>query len=50
MLGAIVGTGLVPISKEKAIDVVRTAFPKKFEKINVNATKMGFDMAKSCIK
>jgi indolepyruvate ferredoxin oxidoreductase beta subunit len=48
MLGAIIGTGLLPISTEKAIEVVRTAFPKKFEKINVDATKMGFEMAKSC--
>lgn len=48
MLGAIIGTGLLPISKEKAIEVVRTAFPKKFEKINVDATKMGLEMAKSC--
>ena len=48
MLGAIIGTGLLPISKEKAIEVVRTAFPKKFEKINVDATKMGLEMAKPC--
>jgi indolepyruvate ferredoxin oxidoreductase beta subunit len=48
MLGAIIGTGLLPISREKAIEVVRTAFPKKFEKINVDATKMGLDIVKSC--
>jgi indolepyruvate ferredoxin oxidoreductase beta subunit len=48
MLGAIIGTGLLPISREKTIEVVRTAFSKKFEKINVDATKMGFEMAKSC--
>lgn len=48
MLGAIIGTGLLPISREKAIEVVRTAFPKKFEKINVNATKMGLEIANSC--
>ena len=48
MLGAIIGTGLLPISREKTIEVVRTAFPKKFEKINVDATKMGFEIAKSC--
>jgi indolepyruvate ferredoxin oxidoreductase beta subunit len=50
MLGAIIGTGLVPITSEAAIDVVSTAFPKKFEKINVEATKLGFEMAASCMK
>ena len=48
MLGAIIGTGLVPITEEAAIEVVSTAFPKKFEKINVGATKLGFEMAKAC--
>jgi indolepyruvate ferredoxin oxidoreductase beta subunit len=50
MLGAIIGTGLVPITSEAAIDVVSTAFPKKFEKINVEATKLGFEMAASYMK
>nr|KXH72676.1 MAG: hypothetical protein AM325_01205 [Candidatus Thorarchaeota archaeon SMTZ1-45] len=50
MLGAIIGTNLVPITKEVALNVVRTAFPKKFEKINVNATKLGFEMAQACKK
>ncbi|MFW9786646.1 MAG: indolepyruvate oxidoreductase subunit beta [Candidatus Thorarchaeota archaeon] len=48
MLGAIVGTGLVPITEKAAMDVVREAFPKKFEKINTTATKLGFEQAKSC--
>lgn len=50
MLGAIIGTDLVPITKEIALNVVRTAFPKKFEKVNVNATKMGFEMSQACKK
>ncbi len=49
MLGAIVGTGLVPITEEAAIDVVREAFPKKFEKINITATKLGLEQVKSCM-
>lgn len=48
MLGAIIGTELVPITKEKALNVVRTAFSKRFEKINVEATRMGFEMAQAC--
>jgi len=48
MLGAIIGTGLVPIAEKVALEVVSEAFPKKFEKINTTATKMGFDQAKSC--
>jgi indolepyruvate ferredoxin oxidoreductase beta subunit len=49
MLGAIIGTGLVPITQKVAIDVVRETFPKKFEKINITATKLGLEQAKSCI-
>lgn len=49
MLGAIIGTGLVPITDEVAIDVVREAFSKKFEKINTTATQLGFEQAKSCM-
>ena len=48
MLGAIIGTGLVPITEKVAIDVVRKSFPKKFEKINTTATKLGLEQAKSC--
>lgn len=50
MLGAIIGTGLVPITKETAIDVVRTSFSKKFEQININAAKMGLEKAQACKK
>lgn len=48
MLGAIIGTGLIPITEKVAIDVVRQAFPRKFEKINTTATKLGLEQAKSC--
>ncbi len=50
MLGAIIGTGLVPVTKETAIDVVRTSFPKRFEQINVAATKFGLEKAQACKK
>ena len=48
MLGAIIGTGLVPITEDEAFAVVHETFPKKFEKINTTATKLGLDHAKSC--
>jgi indolepyruvate ferredoxin oxidoreductase beta subunit len=48
MLGAIIGTGLVPITEKVAVEVVSEAFPKKFKKINTTATKLGFEQAKSC--
>ena len=48
MLGGIIGTGLVPITEEAALTVVRETFPKKFEKINTTATKLGLNQAKSC--
>jgi indolepyruvate ferredoxin oxidoreductase beta subunit len=48
MFGAIIGTGLVPITEKVAIEVVTEAFPKKFEKINTTATKLGLEQVKSC--
>jgi len=41
MLGAIIGTGLIPITEETAIDAVRSTFSKKLESINIKAVKMG---------
>jgi len=49
MLGAIIGTGAVPISEDAAIDVVKEAFPKKFEKINVDATRFGLEHVKASL-
>ena len=48
MFGAIIGSGLVPITEKVALEVVSEAFPKKFEKINTAATKLGFEQAKLC--
>lgn len=42
MFGGIIGTNLVPISKEAALTAIRDAFPKKFEKINTTAAEIGF--------
>lgn len=47
MLGAIIGTGLAPISKATAWDAIRNAFPKKFEAINIAAAESGEAMTKS---
>jgi indolepyruvate ferredoxin oxidoreductase beta subunit len=43
MLGAIIGSKLTPIKKESAIQVVKDAFPSKFEKANLAAFEAGFD-------
>ncbi|MFW9794726.1 MAG: indolepyruvate oxidoreductase subunit beta [Candidatus Thorarchaeota archaeon] len=48
MLGAIIGTGFVPITEKVALEIVSSTFPKKFEKINTTATKLGLEQAKSC--
>lgn len=48
MLGAIIGTGLISITEKVAMEVVSNAFPKKFEKINTAAAKLGLEQAKSC--
>ncbi|MFW9769445.1 MAG: indolepyruvate oxidoreductase subunit beta [Candidatus Thorarchaeota archaeon] len=49
MLGAIIGTDIIPISEDEAINVVKDAFPKKFEKINIDATKLGLEQVKSTL-
>jgi indolepyruvate ferredoxin oxidoreductase beta subunit len=49
MLGAIIGTGMVPITEDAAIDVVKETFPKKFEKINVDATRFGLEHVKASL-
>jgi indolepyruvate ferredoxin oxidoreductase beta subunit len=46
MLGAIIGTGLSPITKKAAWDAVRNAFPKKFEPINIAAAEKGASKVK----
>lgn len=41
MLGSIIGTGLTPISRDAAWNAIRSAFPKKFETINIAAAESG---------
>lgn len=41
MLGGILGTGITPIKKKTALQIVRTMFPKKFEETNVQALELG---------
>jgi indolepyruvate ferredoxin oxidoreductase beta subunit len=43
MLGAIIGSEIVPIKKETAIQVVQQAFPGKFMEANTQAFEFGFD-------
>ncbi len=42
MLGAILGTNIVPITKDTVTEIVRNTFPAKFETINLNAIESGF--------
>ena len=49
MFGGIIGTNLVPISKDSAIQAIREAFPKKFEKTNTTAAEMGLERVRSSI-
>ena len=41
MLGAIIGTGIVPVTKDSALESVRVTFSKKFESINTKAMELG---------
>ncbi len=50
MLGAIIGTGITPISEEAAIESVRTSFPGRFEEINIKAFKLGLEKVKRLLK
>ena len=49
MFGGIIGTNLVPISKDSAMQTIRAAFPKKFEKINTTAAEIGLERVRSSI-
>jgi len=50
MFGAIIGSQITPIRKESAIQVVREAFPNKFEEANVNAFEAGFAIITESMK
>ncbi len=49
MFGGIIGTNIVPISKESALKAISEAFPKKFEKINATAAENGLEHVKKLI-
>jgi len=49
MFGGIIGTNLVPISKDSAMQTIREAFPKKFEKTNTTAAEIGLEKVRSSI-
>lgn len=50
MFGGIIGTGLVPIGKDSALQVISEAFPKKFEKINTTAAEIGLERVRRSIQ
>ncbi|MGY5852933.1 MAG: indolepyruvate oxidoreductase subunit beta [Candidatus Thorarchaeota archaeon] len=50
LLGAIIGTGVTPISKEAAANAVRNAFPKKFESINIAALELGLSKIRQALQ
>ncbi len=47
ILGSIIGSNLVPIKKETAIQVVRDAFPSKFAEANIKAFDLGYQVMKA---
>jgi indolepyruvate ferredoxin oxidoreductase beta subunit len=49
MLGGIIGTGITPIKKKTALEIVRSTFPKKFESINVQALELGMEAIESLL-
>ncbi|TXT56838.1 MAG: Indolepyruvate oxidoreductase subunit IorB [Candidatus Thorarchaeota archaeon] len=49
MLGAIIGTGLTPLSKDAAIEAVSKAFSKRFESINTKAVESGYTIISNAI-
>jgi indolepyruvate ferredoxin oxidoreductase, beta subunit len=49
MFGGIIGTNLVPISKDSAMKAISEAFPKKYEKINTTAAEIGLEQVKERI-
>ncbi len=49
MFGGIIGTDLVPISKDSAMQAIREAFPKKFEKTNTTAAEIGLERVRNSI-
>lgn len=46
MMGAILGTGLIPLSKDNALKTVASYFPGRFESINTQAFMSGFERTK----
>ncbi|MFX0054671.1 MAG: indolepyruvate oxidoreductase subunit beta [Promethearchaeota archaeon] len=49
MLGGIIGTGITPIKKKTALEIIRSTFPKKFESINVKALELGMEAVESLL-
>ncbi|MFQ5831891.1 MAG: indolepyruvate oxidoreductase subunit beta [Candidatus Thorarchaeota archaeon] len=50
MLGGVLGTGATPIGKDTAIEVVRAAFSKKYESINLKALELGMSTVQALMK
>jgi indolepyruvate ferredoxin oxidoreductase beta subunit len=46
MMGAVIATGLLPVSQKSAIDVMLSAFSSKFADINKEAFRLGFEEVK----
>jgi indolepyruvate ferredoxin oxidoreductase beta subunit len=49
MLGAILGTGIVPVIKKSALESIRTTFSKRFEGINTKAVELGISTIKGML-
>jgi len=49
MFGAIIGSGLVPIKKDTAINTVAEAFPGKYAESNARAFELGHEMIRTLV-
>ena len=49
MMGAVIGTGTVPVSEASALKCVLAAFPERFSEANTTAFRLGHQHARSII-
>jgi indolepyruvate ferredoxin oxidoreductase beta subunit len=49
MMGAVVGTGIVPISEASALKCILTAFPERFSETNTAAFRLGYRRARGIV-
>ncbi|MHA1246008.1 MAG: indolepyruvate oxidoreductase subunit beta [Candidatus Thorarchaeota archaeon] len=50
MMGAVIATGFVPVSREIALEVVASSFPGRFREINTRAFEAGFSAISAAMR